>query len=244
MDFLLVILAILGTVLAGWLIVKYLPLKFQWLVSLALLVIAVVLAVGIYDGINAPINFNKEKKVRYAKVIDQLKMIRDAEQAHLEVTGSYTSNFDSLVQFIDTADFAITQITNVPKTINLGGGITKEIEERVIDTIGYESVKEKIFSGRNYADMMNVPNTDVKFSLETAKIEKLEGLVVPAFKAWVSKDVILKGMDPDLVRVEKEMLGGDEVKGDLVSVGSLSEVSVAGNWPPFYDKGAKKESKE
>ncbi|MGB0778232.1 MAG: hypothetical protein ACPGR7_09415 [Flavobacteriaceae bacterium] len=244
MDLLYIILAVAGTIFAGIAIVKYLPLKFQWLVSIVLGVIAIFLVIGIYDGIMAPIKFNAEKKVRYAKVINSLKIIRDAEQAHFEVTGDYSNNFDNLIKFIDTAEFAITQVKNVPKTINLGGGITKEIEERVIDTIGFESVKEKMFAGRDYNNMMNVPGTDVKFELETTKIEKLEGLVVPAFRARVDKAYVLEGLNKDLVRVEKEVLGGDEVKGEYVSVGSLDEVSTAGNWPPSYDKGDRKPTEE
>ena len=239
MTALYIILALGLTALSAYLIIKYLPLKFQWVVSLVLAVIAIFLAKGIYDGIQAPIKFNQEKKVRYAEVIETLKIIRDAEQAHYEVTGDYTSNFDNLVKFVDTAQFAITQITNVPKTIDLGGGITKEVEERVTDTIGYESVKEKLFSTRDFQTMMNVPGTDQKFELETTKIEKLEGLIVPAFRARVSKDYVLVGLDKDLIRQEKEVIGGDEVKGAFISVGSLDEVSAAGNWPPSYDKNDK-----
>ncbi len=244
MDFLYIILAIIFTVLVGWAVVKYLPLKFQWIVSLALLAIAIFLISGIYGGIQAPIKFNAEKKIRYAKVISNLKLIRDAEQAHYEVTGNYQSNFDSLIQFIDTANFAITQIKNVPKIVDRGGGITEEITEKVTDTIGFESVKEKLFNGKDYTGMMNVPGTDATFELATGEIEKLEGLVVPVFRARVSKDLILDGMNKDLIYAEKEAFGGDEVKGAYLSVGSLDEVSTAGNWPPFYDAADRQSKKE
>ena len=47
-------------------------------------------------------------------------------------------------------------------------------------------------------------------------------------------------MDINLVKQEKEAIGGEEVRGEYLRVGSLSEVSEDGNWPPFYDKGDKK----
>ena len=114
----------------------------------------------IYDGIMGPIRFNEEKKVRYAKVIDHLRMIRDAQEAHKTITGNYERNGDRLIKFIDTAHFAITNTRNVVKQVNKGTKwqpIMVEIEERVTDTTGYESVKEKLFLNRNYQNMLAVP---------------------------------------------------------------------------------------
>ena len=45
-----------------------------------------------------------------------------------------------------------------------------------------------------------------------------------------------------LVKQEKEAIGGEEIRGEYVRVGSLGEVSEDGNWPPFYDKGDKKDN--
>jgi hypothetical protein len=47
-----------------------------------------------------------------------------------------------------------------------------------------------------------------------------------------------------LIYAEKEAFGGDEVKGSFISVGSLDEVSTAGNWPPFYDAAERQSKKE
>ena len=41
------------------------------------------------------------------------------------------------------------------------------------------------------------------------------------------------------VKQEKEALGGDEVRGPYLMVGSLEEVTTNGNWPPFYDKSTR-----
>ncbi|WP_298366487.1 hypothetical protein [uncultured Lutibacter sp.] len=242
MTTILIILAgILVTGLLAFAIVNYIPRKLHWIVSIILIGLAALLVYKINFEIRKPIKFNKEKKVRYAKVIENLKIIRDAEVAHKKVTGKYTDNGENLIKFIDTAKFALTQTRNVPKTINVGGGITKEIEERVVDTIGYEDVKTS-FAGRNYKNMMQIPGTDQKFKIEVGFVEKIQGLKAPVFQVEVDKALILKGMDYNLIKQEKEAIGGEEVRGEAIRIGSLGEVSEDGNWPPFYDKGDKKDN--
>lgn len=228
-------LAILITILT----IKFVPLKLQWLVSLALLVTAGFLSYAIYDTIMAPIRFNTEKKVRYAKVIQNLRMIRDAQDAHKTITGEYERSGEKLIKFLDTAKFAITNTHNEIKTVNKGTKwqpIMVEIEEKVTDTTGYEAVKESVFQNRDYTKMLMVPNSEETFKITVGYIQKVAGLEVPVFIAKIDKAIILKGLDNHLVEQEKEAIGGDEVKGPFLSVGSLDEVNSNGNWPPFYDK--------
>lgn len=238
----MIITLIAGIVVAALiaiLIMKFIPLKLQWLVSIVLISLAGYLGYSIYNSIMGPIRFNQEKKVRYAKVIDHLRMIRDAQDAHKTVTGKYERNGEKLIQFIDTAKFAITNTYNVVKEVNKGSKwqpIMVEVEMKVTDTTGYESVKDKLFTGRDYKKMLHVPGTDAKFSITVGYLEKVAGLELPVFLAKIDKEVVLKGLDVHLIRQEKEAIGGDEVKGEFLSVGSLEEVNSNGNWPPFYDK--------
>jgi hypothetical protein len=242
-TFFIILAAIVVTALLAYAVVNYIPRKLHWIISVILIVLAIFLVYKINFEITKPIKFNKEKKVRYAKVIKVLKVLRDAEVAHKKVTGTYTSKGEDLISFIDTAQFALTQIKNVPKTIHIGGGITKEIEERVVDTVGYEPVKD-LFVGKDYKNMLQIPGTDQQFKIETGTIEKFGTIKTPVFEIKVSKDLILKGMDYNLVKQEKEAIGGEEIKGAFLKVGSLGEVSEDGNWPPFYDKGDKKDTDE
>lgn len=229
-------------VLLAILIMKFIPLKLQWLVSIALVVAAGYLGYSIYESIMAPIRFNQEKKVRYAKVIENLRMIRDAQDAHKTITGKYERSGEKLIKFLDTAEFAITNTHNEIKQVNKGTKwqpIMVEIEEKVTDTTGYESVKNTVFNNRDYSQMLNVPGTDKEFQITVGYITKVAGLEVPVFLAKIEKEVILADLDPHLVGQEKEAIGGDEVKGEFLSVGSLEEVNSNGNWPPFYDKKVK-----
>jgi hypothetical protein len=189
-----------------------------------------------------PIKFAKEKITRYAKVVDQLKIIRDAEVKHYEVTGQYTKDKAGLVKFIDSAQLALTVTKTIVEKVNKGGGIIIDVEKRVIDTTGFEPVL-KYFKGRDYKNMFKVPNlAPLEFEIETGTIEKVQGLVVPTFLVKTPKTGVLKGMDNSLVKLELEAIASDQIKGEYISVGSLDEVSTGGNWPPSYDKKvAKKE---
>jgi len=215
--------------------------KLKPLISLILWAVIIFLGYKVYTSIMKPINFNKEKVKRYAKVIDKLKIIRDAELAYGEVTRTFTADKQGLINFIDTAKFAKTEVKNIVVT-EQRGRITVDVEKRVVDTIGFEPVINS-FKGRDYKNMFKVPGTNEEFELKTDVIEKVAGVKTSVFRARVSKDVVLKGMDRDLIKVEKEQLGGINIPGEYISVGSLTEVNSNGNWPPFYD-GKKEESEK
>jgi len=79
------------------------------IIQLVLWVIIIFLGWQLYNSIIGPVQFNKKKEQRYEKVIAKLKDIKVAQLAHQEITGSFSGDFDSLVQFLDTAKFAITE---------------------------------------------------------------------------------------------------------------------------------------
>ncbi len=218
--------------------------KSRPIISILLWLLIVFLGYKIYQGIQAPIKFNKEKKARYTKVIDRLKIIRDAQVDHKAVTGDYAKKFENLVAFIDTARFAVTETKNIIKTVNKGtdySPIMIEVEERVVDTVGFKPVKDS-YSQRDYKNMADVPDANTKFTMETGYVEKVQGIKSPVFQAKIDKGIILDGLDIHLIKQEKEAFGGPEVSGEFISVGSLDDVKVNGNWPPFYDTGDKKDS--
>ena len=77
MTTILIILAgILVTGLLAYAIVNYIPRKLHWIISIILIALAAFLVYKINFEIQKPINFNKEKKVKYAmaKYMLQIKM--------------------------------------------------------------------------------------------------------------------------------------------------------------------------
>lgn len=230
--FVYILLAIIGVAALAYAIVNFIPKKIHWILSLVFLALIVYLSSLIYGGVMKPINFDKKKKERYSKVIDNLKMIKDAQIAHRKIIGGYEIKPQNLISFVDTAKFALTQIHTKEYTKRVGGLDLKK-ERRVVDTIGYRALLED-FKGRDYKKMFSVPGTDAQFEMVVDSVDK-NGVVSPVFRARIAKDIVLKGMDEVLVGQEKKALGGVSVKGEYISVGSLSDVKVQGNWPPFYD---------
>lgn len=228
--------AVLVAVLLAFAIVKYLPLNLRWIPSIVMLLLAVFLGFKIYNGIMEPIEFSKTKVKKYAPVVENLKIIRDAEVKFFEKNGKYTENKALLIKFIEEAKLALTETRTFIDKINKGGGIIVDVERRVTDTIGYEPVL-KYFEGRDFKNMFKVPGVEgAEFELEIGEVEKVQGLIVSTFMARTPKKAILAGMSESLVKQELEVIQTDQIKGEYISVGSLEEVTSGGNWPPSYDK--------
>ncbi|MCK5814476.1 MAG: hypothetical protein KAH07_00880 [Flavobacteriaceae bacterium] len=234
----LILLFIVGIVACFFIakaILKYVPKKVQPVISIVLYSIAALLTYLSYDAVMKPIKFNKEKIVRFTNTIDQLKMIREAQSAHKSITGKFCAKGANLVSFIDTARFAVTAARNETKIVDVGGGITNEVEFRVVDTTGYTDVRAN-FVGRNYKEMMKVPGTDKEFTISLGEIPRTNGIMASIYEVKVAKADVLVNMDSDLIRLEEMAFADNEVKGKNISVGSLAEVSDKGNWPPTYDQ--------
>ncbi|MDR2036988.1 MAG: hypothetical protein LBQ60_03600 [Bacteroidales bacterium] len=194
-------------------------------------VIQVILAIAIivvgyfvYESIQEPLRFNAEKNQRYAATIERLKDIRTAQVAYRSENKVYTSEFDSLINFLKTGKFKVVkQIGDEDDSAAVSVGLVR-------DTI-LVSVLDSLFKKGYPVDSIRyVPYTDgVEFEMDT--ITLIAGKVkVNVFEAKVSNDVLLHGMDPQLtVNFNKER--EKTVKYAGLKVGSLEETTNnAGNW--------------
>lgn len=213
------------------------------IIQIVLWVLILFLGWKLYNSVMGPVEFNKEKEIRYKAVIAKLKDIKAGQLAHQEINGKFSGDFDSLVRFLDTAKFAITarrdtSYADVEKNKAFGldplkGGYY--IEAVIIDTLRFSSVKDSLYQSTDrYKQMMNVPGTQAKFDLKAGKLVKSD-VKYDVFEAKVSKDIILEGLDKDLIIQEKQTNSVDGVNGSFLKVGSLDEVNTSGNWPKIYD---------
>lgn len=217
--------------------------------QIVLWILIIFLGYKLYNSVMGPVEFNKEKEIRYKSVIAKLKDIKAAQVAYQELNGKFTGSFDSLVQFIDTAQYAITSrrdtsYADVVKNKAFGldpqkGGYY--IEDVIIDTLGFASVKDSLYHKTDrYKTLMNVPGTDQQFEMQAGKLDK-SGTLYSVFEARVSKDVVLQGMNKDLIAQEKQVNSVDGVNGPYIKVGSMDEVNTSGNWPKLYDTAKDKQ---
>jgi hypothetical protein len=214
-------------------------------IQIVLWILIVFLGYQLYNSVSGPLRFNEIKEERYRKVIRNLKDIKAAELAHKEITGKFTGDFDSLVRFIDTAQFAITvrrdtSYADVEKNKAFGldpqtGGYI--LEAIIVDTLGFTPVRDSLYgSTGRYKTMMNVPveGSDAKFELQAGTLEKND-ITYAVFEAKVAKDVILGDQDKDLLMQEKQVVSVEGVNGTHIVVGSMTDVNTSGNWPKLYD---------
>ncbi len=193
----------------------------------------------IFHSVNGPIEFKKVKQERYSKVVSKLKDIRNAQVAYKTVTGKYANDFKSLISFVESGQYTITQqrdssYMEMDKTYGIE--LLKEIQ--IIDTLGFVSVKDSLFKNDDrYKSLMNVPGATggEKFEMKSTIIDK-GGYKAAVFVAMVKKNVVLGDQPKELLDRENAQISVEEVNGDIIKVGSLEQVSTSGNWPPVYDK--------
>jgi hypothetical protein len=209
------------------------------ILQVVLWIVCIGLGYLIYKSINAPIEFNKVREERFADVINKLKDIRDSQEAYKAVNGRYASNFNSLIQFIDTGNYTITQQRDTSfMRYDKVYQIELQRDSVVIDTLGMVKVKDSLFKNDNrYKTMMNVPHAQggEKFEMKADIIDK-SGYKAPVFEVKVKKNVVLYDQPEDLRSKENAHNSVEEVNGDEIKVGSLTDVSTNGNWPPLYDR--------
>ncbi|WP_127844835.1 hypothetical protein [Psychroflexus aestuariivivens] len=205
--------------------------------QIVLWVIIGVLGYFTYHAVYGPVEFNKIRDRRYKDVVEKMKDIRESQIAHKDIVGNYEDDFEGLIKFIDTAEFVLTQRRDTLildqeylETYN----VDKYVEEVVIDTLGFYSVKDSLFDGTDrYKDLMYVPHTDqAKFDIDAGYLDNEKE--IPVFEVKVSKDLILADQDQDLVEQEKQVKSVDGVNGTHIRVGSMDEVKTSGNWPKNF----------
>lgn len=240
LTFILIAVAvILVTIGLVKLVDKFVPQKLKPVLTIALWLLIAFLGYQTFMSVYNPILFNKEKNKRYAKVIESLIDIRDAQLAHRQVTGKFSDNFDNLIKFIDTAEYTITQRRDtsvIDEELTKQFGVDMFKEEVLIDTLGFVSVKDSLFKTDNrYKTMMNVPAGEegAKFDLKAGLLMQND-INIPVFEAMVKKSVILFDQDKDLVNQENQVVSVEAVNGDAIKVGSMDEINTNGNWPKNY----------
>jgi len=186
------------------------------IIQILLLVVIAVLAYYVWETIQTPVRFNKEKDARMEVVVQNLKDIRSVQQMYKALNDTFTPSFDTLIKFMTEGQIPVVSIIYDPTDTTLSKTIN--------DTIGFVSVADSLFGRREGFDISQfklIPYSDgVEFDLDATQINK-GGVTVSVFMAMARKEDYLKGLDKALIR-------NPNIK-DLI-VGSLSEPTTDGNW--------------
>ena len=203
------------------------------LINILLFAVIVFLAWQVVKSIQAPIKFNNEQKARETKVVERLIDIRNAEVLYKNANNKYTADFDSLIQFCQTAEIPIVKIVPDPTDTTF----TRTIN----DTLGFVKVMDSIKSTRenfNINDLKYVPfaENQQQFELEAGMIKR-NGIDIPVFEARTPYEIYLAtpganfnekewNQRRDNAKAEKESI--NRYAG--LRVGSMEEATTDGNW--------------
>ncbi|MCK4344166.1 MAG: hypothetical protein KAX05_02690, partial [Bacteroidales bacterium] len=161
--------------------------------------------------------------------------IRTAQVAYKAKFGDYADDFDALINFVKLDSFPnVMKIGSIPDSLYEAGMTEKEaIKLGIIirDTI-YVSVLDSIFNVRYPIDSLRyVPFADTnQFFIGAREIETGSRVRVKVFEASVIYDILLRGLDPQLViNYNSTQVKITNFPG--LRVGSLEEpTNNAGNW--------------
>lgn len=205
----------------------------------------VILTFFLIWGINTPIQFEKEKAIRYKAVINNLKDIRTAQLAYKDVYGKFTGDFETLIDFVKYDSMPLVRSLgslpdslNEEMALNLGIIITSIPEGKTDEEILAEgflirdtvkiSILDSIYPvGYPIDSLKYIPFTNNnEFALGVGIVETGSKVKVQVFEAKAENFTILNGMNEQLIINLNE---GKDFPG--LKVGSLEEATNnAGNW--------------
>jgi hypothetical protein len=194
------------------------------IIKIVLFVVIIVLGYLVYDSIQQPLEFLKEKKHREVEVVQRLKDIREVQSYYKSEKGSYTASFDSLINFLSYGEIPVVKIIPDPEDTTF--------TRTIADTLGFVKVSDSLFSKRRnfkLTDIRYVPYTDGSvFEMDAGSVDR-GGVKVSVFEAKTPFKVYLAGLDEqrilNLIASEKAI---ERFPG--LKVGSMTEPSTDGNW--------------
>jgi len=208
------------------------------LLQVFLIVLALLLTYKIYDTVRRPIDFQKEKKVRYDAVVDKLKDIRKAELAYKDVNGKFTGSWDTLINFVKTDSLPLVRKIGSLTDSMVDAGWTEEKalrEGKIIRDTVKVAVLDSVF-GKSYPidKLPIIPYTNnQKFFLGAAKVKTGSGVDVAVFEARAHNNTILNQLEGEFGQEIINLNEKSRVDGKYpgLKVGSLTEANNnAGNW--------------
>lgn len=195
----------------------------------------IILIYLIWESIQKPIRFNKEKDARELVTIDKLKDIRTIQIMYKDKYGKFTGDFDTLINFVKNDSIAIPKKDYLPEWdpdsytekegIKLGLIKIETAYKLVLDSL------KKHLSTSDIDQLRYIPYTDdAQFVMGASEVITGSKVKVKVFEVYALYDTLLNGMDKQLVINyidEREKI----VKFPGLKIGSLKEATNnTGNW--------------
>ena len=191
--------------------------------------IIVLLGYLVVDSILKPVRFNQEKNRREEVAKDRLKDIRTLQTAYKSKFGQFTENMDTLIHFYNAGKITITkQVGSMDDSLAVAQNrvFRENIDIPVRDTL--RSILK--YRDRMIDSLRWIPFSQGKPIQMEALIRSVSGVPVPLFEASAPYDLLLLGMDRQLVvNLKADRVAANRFPG--LRVGSIEAPNNnAGNW--------------
>ncbi len=210
------------------------------IIQIILAVVVVAMAYLLYDSIMTPVRFDDTKIAREKAVIERISDIRSAQRGYKQVYGKYTGSFDTLINFVLTAEMEFErQLVSSDDSVGLAKlkrARKKNIEKftvKAIDTVfGAKKLTPAQIEQLRYIPYSAQANGgEVKEFIMGAGMVEVGNVKVPVFEAKAPYKAFLLDLNEQLL---VNLI--DEQKNVLyrypgIKVGDLYQATNdAGNW--------------
>ncbi|MFQ3214137.1 MAG: hypothetical protein ACJAT1_001404 [Marivirga sp.] len=182
--------------------------------SIVLFIAAIVIAYFFARSISDDIQKEKRIAKEEGRVIEKLKLIRSGLIAYQRSNGQYTSDWEKLINFIDSGNFYVTERSEIIIPRDYGG----DSVIINIDTLGTIGVYDSLYASIPNFILQELPfktGTTTKFNIFADKV----------IKGSVKVDVF-EVSDPNPINPKRRKDQNEKA----LRVGSKTEVTNAGNW--------------
>lgn len=208
--------------------------------QIVLAIVVVVLAYLLYDSIMTPVRFDETRIAREKAVIERISDIRSAQRGYKQVNGKYTGSFDTLINFVLTAEMQFErQLVSSDDSVGLAKlkrARKKNIEKftvKAIDTVfGAKKLTPAQIEQLRYIPFSAQANGgEAKEFIMGAGVVEVGNVKIPVFEAKAPYKAFLLDLNEqlliNLIDEQKNVL----YKYPGIKVGDLNQATNdAGNW--------------
>lgn len=185
-----------------------------------ILLFVVAIGLGYFLTTSIKTDIESEEKIRNTeqRIINKLKIIREAQITYQTVHGRYTDSWDTLINFINNGEIPIVEKRE--QIFMLAYGADSTVVE--YDTLGMVSVRDSVFNERQYPNL-DVENLPVIPGSDGKKFDLYAGTITKGTGAKVN---VMEVKDTHVINPARRK---ESSLGPL-RIGSRTEATTQGNW--------------
>lgn len=209
------------------------------IIKIVLAIVMVGCAYYLYDSIMTPVRFDEVKISREKDVIERIIDIRSAQVGYKQVNGQYTGSFDTLINFVLTAEMEFErQLVSADDSVGLAQlkkAKKKNVEKftvKAIDTLfgAKKLTPEQVQELRYIPHSKTIDGVPAEFEMGAAKV-MVGNVNVPVFEAKAHYKTFMQDQDKQLLINLIDEQENVLYKYPGIKVGDLIQANNnAGNW--------------